>query len=473
MATIENTGVKEYHRRLTSLERIFRWSPYSIVTMVARITGHVSQSMLANAVSRVQRRHPNLRVRIREDDDHVPWFTSEGVGEIPVEVVPRKSDDHWLQVHEGASQVPFDFDARPAIRFILVQSPSVSELIILCHHIICDGMSLAYLARDLMIHLGEPAREVDVLPDPVPIDLENTPEEVSLNPVVRFFMKRINRKWEQDVVFFDQEDYEGINDAYWMHYHPRIMPVELSEAQTQALVARCRQSHVTVNSALTAAFVGAQTVVQGERPFHSSIAIGASLRDRLPSPAGEAMGFYAGGVSLNFKYDGKIGFWDNARKLHGKVSPLYANRTLFKETLTWCHLAPGIMEAMHFKKLGGLVPPHSSKHQRLVAYSHLDDVVLSILKREKMDTLDRVILGTAVTNLTRMDFPRNYGALTLDRLIMNPGGAFPVSQVNLVLGAVTCSGKLSLVIEYVEDNVDDSTMEAIRDKALEFLFDEE
>lgn len=30
-----------------------------------------------------------------------------------------------------------------------------------------------------------------------------------------------------------------------------------------------------------------------------------------------------------------------------------------------------------------------------------------------------------VTNLTRMDFPRKYGELELDRLIMNPGGAIP------------------------------------------------
>jgi hypothetical protein len=39
---------------------------------------------------------------------------------------------------------------------------------------------------------------------------------------------------------------------------------------------------VAVNSALSAAFVGAQTIVQGEKPFHSSIFVASSLRDRLP-----------------------------------------------------------------------------------------------------------------------------------------------------------------------------------------------
>ena len=74
------------------------------------------------------------------------------------------AEGDWIEVHARASRVPFEFETRPAIRFILVQAPELSELIILCHHMICDGMSLAYLARDLMMHLGEPDREVAVLP---------------------------------------------------------------------------------------------------------------------------------------------------------------------------------------------------------------------------------------------------------------------------------------------------------------------
>ena len=78
-------------------------------------------------------------------------------------------------------------------------------------------------------------------------------------------------------------------------------------------------------------------------------------------------------------------------------------------------------------------------------------------------------MGTTVTNLIRLDFPRVYGNLELDRLILHPGGAFPLANVNLVLGAVTCAGKLSLVLEYAEETVDTSTMEEIKDIGLELL----
>ena len=114
--------------------------------------------------------------------------------------------------------MPFEFDKRPAIRFILIQSPLISELIIFCHHIICDGMSFAYLARDLMVHLGDPTRAVEVLPDPFPIDLDTMPEDVSINAIARFFINRIDKRWENEKIYFDQEDYTNLNEAYWMNY---------------------------------------------------------------------------------------------------------------------------------------------------------------------------------------------------------------------------------------------------------------
>ena len=184
---------KVYKREITPIERLLNLHPFAIVTMVARIRGTVTESMVRDAVSKVRQRHPNLRVRIIEDENGNPWLTSEGAKEIPVEAVPRESDDHWIKVVQTSSQIPFEFGVRPAIRFILVQSPTTSELVILCHHILCDGLSLAYLARDLMVHLGDPARDVELLPDPVPIGRDNMPEGVSANAVVKFLINRINR----------------------------------------------------------------------------------------------------------------------------------------------------------------------------------------------------------------------------------------------------------------------------------------
>lgn len=465
----DKVAVHDYTRRITPIERLFAKSPYSIVTMVMLIKGTVSEGVLRTAVSKAQHRHPNLRSRIVEDGDHIPWLTTDGAKAIPIEIVQREADDHWIKVIQASCLIPFDFDERPPVRFILVQSPAVSELLILCHHIICDGLSLAYLARDLMLHMGDPSREVDVLPDPEPVALSTMPSDVSTNGIVKFVINRINKKWQKEAIHFDQEDYRCLSEAYWTKYQHQVSTIELSEKQTAALVVRCKNEDVTVNSALTAAFVSAQTVLQDQFVFHPGIVIAGSLRDRLRPPAGEGMGFFAGAITLKHQYDTKVEFWENARRLHRQAKPRFTNKNLFKDPLTWSYLDPEILEAMNFKKIGGLVPSHCSRHQKLTSFSQRNDVVTSILKREKMDTLDKVFMGTAVTNLGRMDFPWSYGPLELERLIMKPGGGFPLASVNLVVGAVTCAGKLSLLIEYAEQAVDTPTMMRIKDQAMEFL----
>jgi hypothetical protein len=121
---------------------------------------------------------------------------------------------------------------------------------------------------------------------------------------------------------------------------------------------------------------------------------------------------------------------------------------------------------------GVFVPPDSSRYKKLSAFSQKKDVVLKLLKRDNIESLETKHWGTAVTNLGRLDFPKAYGALELDRLIMQPGGGIPLANVNLVLGAVTCSDKLSLVVEYAAQVVDTGTMEKVKEKSMEFLFNE-
>jgi NRPS condensation-like uncharacterized protein len=459
-------------REATAVERFFTRSPFSIVTMVARIKGNVTKEMLKNAVEQVQRQHFLLRVRIEDDQDHKQWFTSQGVQDIPIEIVPRDAEDDWIKIHADALEIPFEFETRPAIRFILVQSTNVSELIILCHHMICDGMSLAYLARDVMIRLGEPGLKVETHVAPPVMDLDNLPADVSQSGLAQFFIKRMNQQWVEEREFFDQEDYEVLTQTYWDHYHHKFFSIELSEAETSALVNRCRAENVSVNSALTAAFTGAQSFVTGKKPFHSKIVVAASLRDRLPISPGEGMGMYAGSVELKFTYKYRRSFWENARLFHRTIQPKLKNRNLFGDILNWLYLEPAIFEAMNFKKLGGLVSAGSASHEKLSAYNKKADIVLRILQRDNLESMETKHWGTAITNLGRLDFPKKYGSLELDRLIMQPGGGIPLANVNMVLGAVTCSGKLSLVVEYAEEAVDTKTIEKINNVALEYLFNQ-
>ena len=458
-----------YQRKVTGAERFFSHSPFSTVTMVARIKGRVTEDMLRNAVEKVQQRHALLRVRIKEGQEGELWFTSEGVQEILVETVPGKSESDWIKIHAEGSKLPYEFETRPAIRFILVQSPEMSNLIILCHHIICDGMSLAYLARDLMVHLGDQTAEAQLLPAPEPISLDNLPSEVAPSGLIKYFVNKIKRKWADEYESFDQDDYEALNKAYWENYNHKILSIELTEDETSALVAHCRQETVTVNTALITAFMGAQKAVMSPQPHHAKTVNAVSLRDRLPNQPGEGIGYYALGVEVKYKYDPKKSFWENARNYHKKITSNTSNKKVFGDLPIFLQMDSNIYEALNFKKLGAFVDQKSPRYEKLHGFNNREDVVVRLLKQAKMETLDAKLFGPAITNLGRLDFPTTYGSLELDRLIMQPGGAFPLVHVDMVLGAVTCAGKLSLVIEYAEEAVDTATMKQVTEKALDFL----
>jgi len=460
-----------YERKVTGAERFFSHAPFSTVTMVARIKGSVTEEMLKNAIDKVQQQHVLLRMRIRDDQDGELWFTSEGVQEIPVEIIPRTSETDWIKIHAEGCKIPYDFETRPAIRFILVQSENISELIILCHHIICDGMSLAYLARDLMAHLGDPGAEAQLLPAPEPISLDNLPGEVAPSGLIKYFVNKIKQKWADEYVHFDQEDYEALNKAYWENFNHEILSIELTEEETSALVTRCRKENVTVNTAIITAFSGAQHAVMNQQPHHAKTVSAVSLRDRLPTPPGEGMGYYALGLEVKYKYNSRMGFWENARKYHKKITSNVSNKKVFGDLPIFLEMDSNIYEALNFKKLGALVKFDSPRYKKLHGFGKREDSVVGLLKRAKMETLDAKLFGPAITNLGRLDFPTTYGSLELDRLIMQPGGAFPLVHVDMVLGAVTCARKLSLVVEYAEEAVDTATMKKINQEALAFLLE--
>ncbi len=464
----KNRNLQKYERKVTGAERFFSHSPFSTVTMIARIKGNVTEDMLKYAVEKVQQQHALLRVRIESRGDEL-WFTSEDVQEIPIEVVPRTSENDWIKLHTEDCKIPYEFETRPAIRFILVQSPDVSELIILCHHMICDGMSLAYLARDVMVYLGNPAAAVEVLPVPEPITQENLPDDVALSGLIKYFINRIRRKWNDEIVTFDQADYEALNKAYWDNYNHEILSIELSKTETKALVTRCKKENVTVNTAIITAFSAAQNFVVGKKPHHAKTVSAVSLRDLLPHSPGERMGYYALGLQLKYKYNPKKGFWENARSYHKKITSNVSNKKVFGDLPAFLQMDSNIYEALSFKKIGALVEPDSPRYKKLSDFSEREDVVVRLLKRAKMETLDAKLIGPAITNLGRLDFSQNYGSLELDRLIMQPGGAFPLVHVDMVIGVVTCGGKLSLVVEYAEQAVDTATMEKIKGKAMSLL----
>ncbi|MBU47517.1 MAG: hypothetical protein CL920_02335 [Deltaproteobacteria bacterium] len=457
------------HRRVSPAERMFTRSPFSVVAMFARVHGDISSDLFSSAVGNLQERHAQLRVRLEDDHEHVPWMTSTDVGELFVEVRARDTERDWVALYDEQCRIPFVFEKEPAVRFFLLRGEGVSDILIFCHHILCDGLSLAYLMRDLLTCLGEPSAQLASLPQAAPVSRETIPDDVSINFLVRWILNRTNKKWHKQPFYLDQEDYEVLHEAYWSQTAHKMLTIHLTEAETTALVERCRGEGVTVNSALGAAALYAQESVGGMLPVQPQLAVAASLRERMKEAPGESMGFFAGVVEVDRPVDVHRPFWEQVSVLHERLQSSYTNKNLFLDFLLWCHLDPAILESRICKTHGDLVAPDAPQFERLHSFAEAQDLVWKLLKRRGMERRENVVMGTALTNLGRLDIPQEYGPLRLERMWMNPGGAFPLAMVHMVVGAVTCAGKLSILLEYAEERCTTERMEQIKEEMRGFL----
>ena len=105
--------------------------PFNIAVML-KIQGSVEIKPLESTFKKLQKRHPLLQVRIFQDENDRPWFTSKGVGTIPVTEIKRTDDSQAsLEFHRQLSK-PFDFESEklPLIRIFVISSPEITEIII-------------------------------------------------------------------------------------------------------------------------------------------------------------------------------------------------------------------------------------------------------------------------------------------------------------------------------------------------------
>ena len=148
----ENLAV-QMHRELGPFEHLLwlvdQWTPRHFI-FVSRIEGSsISVENLNAALLQSQRRHPLLRTAIHVNGDGNPEFVPSSVP-ILLRVVGRADNTQWLHEVETQLALPFEPGDRPLLRVVLVQGEALSELILVVHHSIGDGVSAMYLVRDLL-----------------------------------------------------------------------------------------------------------------------------------------------------------------------------------------------------------------------------------------------------------------------------------------------------------------------------------
>lgn len=450
-------------RKLNSFERRFFRAPTNTISIVARVKGFISEEDLRIALNKVRQQHPLVGARIYLDENYDAWYTSENVPENPFRVIQRKSDKDWHHELLNDYKIRFELEKGPLVRFVLLQSPEISEIIIICHHAICDGTSLAILARDLLLYIGNPSRETQELSEPPLATPENFPTNVTIGKAIMFAINTMNKKWQNIKVIFDEEDEDNIFRAYWDSFNFKIISVELNEKETSYLVEKCHQQGVTVNSALNTAFLAARRSIRG--PFkggRQNILLPVNTRKLYRKPVGEHFGLYVAGFQFKLSYNPKKDFWENTKTFGKKVREKLDINKVFKFAVITSLIDKTLVDARSFSFMGKNIPSNFSRYDKIHAFSNDEKNIVNKRAKKQIPSMP----GLAVTNLGQLDYPTKYGSLELDRFIFITSGT---PYIELVIPAVTVAGKLTFTINYLEETTDTPTMERIKNKALEYL----
>ncbi|MEL6319227.1 MAG: hypothetical protein AAFQ57_01060, partial [Cyanobacteria bacterium J06626_14] len=357
------------------------------------------------------------------------------------------TNEDWIQVTTEELKRAFSTQTGPLIRFLLLESPEVSDLIITAHHSICDGRSLVYLIRDIMVYLSNPEQDVETS-QVMPVAAEDClPSSASSSFLYKLIVKRINKKWMRKGISFNEDDYKDLHQTFWQKNKASILTWELTESQTSALVSRCHQEQVTINSALYTAFLAAQNHIQGDsQAYLQNMMVPVDFRSRLTQPVGEAIGFYASGVILKQKYNPKKSFWDMARIIDKKIKQRLTNKNIFQvQRLNL--LSPSLMDGLVFAKQGKLN----------------DKMALNLLKKKG---LDKLFAGIIISNLGKLDIPVDYGNLHLEAVW---GAAVYSDSAEKILEVVTVGGKMYLTLTFGDTIITANIVAQVKDTAMKYL----
>ena len=272
--------------------------------VTAQIAGKASLEDWRDALSRVQERHPILSVCIEGSPGSVPRFHRQDAAPIPLRVVEGDPKTHWEGEVGEELATRFDPTRAPLIRAVLIQGSRDTAFILVAHHAIADGLSLAYAIRDTLSALSG-----ELL---APLPLAPAQEQI-LGVGARPAALAAAHAQPDDAGTGEPSTYRPADDT-----RPVVQGLRLAPALTASLRDRARQEGTTVQGALCAALTIAGRWVSAEWR-DSAVRILSPINNRPLLDVGESCGFFVSAATAAL--DGQAaGFWALARNAKAAIA---------------------------------------------------------------------------------------------------------------------------------------------------------
>lgn len=317
-------------------ERTHLFSPSINIAMLATIFGDMTEKVLSAAITKAVLNNEILSCKIALDQDGKAFYEKK---EKPLFTI-EKFDGDWKTIIQVQETVVFDLENGELIRFFVKGQQDCTQLLMIAHHLVGDGLAVSYLLEDIINALNGH----DLTYKPLKLfELNTVPFDSRLSPLMRFMQSSINKKWSKTGKKFSFTEYKDMFTSYWRNRKTEIFCEEINEIQLSALKRIAKQHGITLNSLLTTAFAK----VARER---SDIGMAASVRPKDY----RGMGNYATGISVQYRYNIAKDFWANTKEVHKFIyKKLNNNRAKFFLLEFMNGVSPTLVDAAYFSAFGG------------------------------------------------------------------------------------------------------------------------
>ncbi|WP_326983095.1 condensation domain-containing protein [Chryseobacterium sp. MYb264] len=409
-------------RKLMMVERIMyvdSQTPLNVI-YTARINGTISEDHLRIALDKIQRKHPLLRVSIDHKSAKFPFFTEEKeISQIPLRVVERRTDDDWLAESENEWYRIFEDQKKPMAQLVWVKGETVSEILWVMPHCLCDGTTGITLIRELITLLDNPLLEMDTYDAFRSVD-EFLPDD--------FNLKKQKRKARLYLVmaklfFFTQlkSKNRNLGNNYALH---RKLDADISKK----IVTTCKTHGISVHALLCSAFMQAFRETQGKKA-RGKVISPVDVRHFIPEIKQDHIFAFAPTVELSIKKD--LNLLENAK-----------------------HIKKDLLEKIEKTKARELLWMGENMHPVV-------DRMISLLKLSKGSH------DITLSNMGKIDIPAEYKNFKLET-IFSPTVAFPWLNSNTLL-TTTYNQQMDFTFMSNENFLPKEEAKKIKDKAIELL----
>ncbi len=353
-------------------ERTHLFAPNISVIMKVEISGNPGDAEIKTAIEKSAENCEALCQKIVIAEDGRAYFEK---AQPLINII--STQQKWTDIAAELPQKPFRIFDGELVRFFIIRQPDKLELMIAGHHLIADGLGCACLLERILCTLN--GQQMEYLPFQT-ASVKGFPPKSKMRLVVRLYLQMLNRRWLRHKEVFSISDYERLTASYAQQYRGNVFEDRLSPIEVGRLKVFARESKVTVNSVLAAAFLKA---------YNKTALVGMPISIR--EQGNRMINNQASGLSITCQYDNSVSFAENCQKVHTLIYDFLQKDSRKYFVLRFSDMLDGsFLDSVCMGKYLDYQNPVTEKMKELMKYDdHPRDL--------------------GITNLTNVSIPAKYG----------------------------------------------------------------